>query len=241
MTFLELCRELVSEFGIGGGTGPDKVTNQTGELANVVRWVRDASLDLDNRWEDWRYLWLEYFGTIPVDVSFPTPPKQPGVLARRWDTQSLRYRTLSPLGSTWSPIGYVDFPIFRARFDPDVAQPGTPQAFTVMPDNTLQFDRPADQDYQLKGAFWRMPPVLKQDNDVPAIPEQYQRIIRVRAVKYYADKEDAPELVRLAVTEYPDLLEKLESAFLDAFRWRRAAGQSQDRAGAANMHEPRWG
>lgn len=241
VNFLELCQEFVGEYGLAGGTGPDTVVGQKGELGNVVRWIRDASLDLDNRWEDWRYLWLQFYGTLPAQIDFPTPVAQPGVFARRWQTKALRYRSLNPLGSSWTPLAYVEFQRFQVKYDPDIATPGAPSVFTVMPDNTLKFDKPADQAYQLKGAFYRLPPVMKADADQPAIPEQYQRIIRVRALKYYADREDAPELVRAAVTEYPDLLEKLERAYLDARRAQGAASQIEEQAGIDSAHEAAWG
>lgn len=242
MTFLELCQELVGEFGLAGGTGPTSVTGNTGELANVARWIRDATLDLDNRWEDWRYLWLPYFGTLPAQVTFPTPVSQPGVMVRRWQTHVLRYRTLDPLGTTYTPIPYMAFQNFQARYDPDIATAGPPSVYTVLPDNSILFDKPADQSYQIKGAFYRVPPILTADLDVPLLPAIYHRIIRVRALKYYADKEDAPELVRAAISEYPDLLDKVEAAQLDAFRGRAGASQVTDQAGmgAGSSNEPAW-
>lgn len=240
MNYLQLCQELVALFGIAGGSGPDKVNGQSGELANVTRWIRDATLDIDNKWEDWRYLWLRYSGSIALNSSVASPPQQPGVSARRWATTALRYRTANPLGSSWTSIGYVSYPRFEQNYDPDTATPGAPQMYTVMPDNTLQFDRPVNQVFSLKGAFWRRPSILTQDADLPLLPSEYSRIIIVRALKYYADREDAPELVNAAVSEYPDLLEKLESSQLDALRHRRAAGSFEEQAGA-NVTESSWG
>lgn len=239
MTYLELCQEMVGLFGLSGGTGPSSVASQKGELANVVRWIRDACLDLDNKWEDWRYLWFRYTGTLQTNSYMATPPTQSGVKVRRWQIRSLKYRTSNPLGSTWTPVPYLPYQRFEDSIDPDTATPGAPGCFTVMPDNTLQFDRPADQSYDLKAGFYRSPIRLQADTDVPMMPEEYHRIIIVRALKYYADREDAPELVNAAISEFPDLVEKLESSQLDAFRHRRAASSDEEHA-SRGSHWDRW-
>jgi hypothetical protein len=230
VTFLELCQEMVAQFGLSGGTGPSAVTGQKGELGNVVRWIRDACLDTDNKWQDWRYLWLPYAGTLATNTSTGTVPTQSGVKVRRWQTKALKYRTSNPLGTSWTPIGFMAYNEFIDSIDPDTASPGTPGCFTVLPDDTLQFDRPADQSYDLKGGFYRRPPKLAANSDVPLMPDEFHRIIIVRALKYYADREDAGELVNAAVSEYPDLLEKLESDQLENFRHRRVATSDEQHA-----------
>lgn len=221
---------MCSEFGLSGGSGPSSVVNQSGEFARVVNWIADACQDIDNKWEDWRYLWNRYTGTLSASESTPSAITQSGVIVRRWKTKSLKYRIANPLASTWSRVSYMDFQDFEDVIDPDTAIAGAPTYWTVMPDNSIQFDKPADQDYDLKGEFYRSPPVLANNNDTPLMPPDYHRIIIVRALMYYANREDAPELINASISEFPDILEKLESSQLDAFRWRRAANSDEARA-----------
>lgn len=228
MNYLELCQDFVGQFGLAGGTGPDDVSGQTGELANVVRWIRDADLYVCNLWEDWRFLWVAYAGNLNADLSAPTAPASPaGVRVRLWETHTIKTR--APTETVWSaPLAYWPRDKFDAMYDPDTATAGRPEAFTVMPDNTLKFDRPADVQYSVKGSFYRSPPPLAANDSVSLIPEEYHRLILVRACIMYADREDAPELVNGATAEYPDLLEKLESAHLDGFRGQRRSTAPDD-------------
>ncbi|MGH2903923.1 MAG: hypothetical protein ACRDK7_10115, partial [Solirubrobacteraceae bacterium] len=124
MNFLQLCQAMVSEFGLSGGTGPNAVTSQSGELGNVVNWIRSACLDTDNKWEDWRYLWLKYTGTLTSGNSTPSAIPQSGVTARRWKTKTLKYRTSSPLGTSWTTVAYMPFQDFEECYDPDTAIAG---------------------------------------------------------------------------------------------------------------------
>ncbi len=231
MDYRTLCQDFVAQFGLAGGTGPSSVENQVGELGNVVRWVRDAALYIDNLWLDWRYLFTRYSGTLSAPDSVPSLPNDPaGVRARLWETHNLKISPAPPTAPAWSLLTYLDRAQFDQCYDPDTATAGQPEAFTVMPDQTLQFNCPADQSYILKGAFYRAPVPLAANSDVPLIPEEFHRLILVRALVMYADREDAPELVSAALSEYPDLLEKLESGYLEAFQYRRRAASPEDRA-----------
>jgi hypothetical protein len=222
MNYRELCQEFVAQFGLSGGTGPTTVANQTGELGNVVRWIRDADLYVNNLWEDWRFLWVAYAGTLSAGSFVPSVPNTPsGVRVRRWNTKSVKVRLATD--TSWSRLTYMPHQHFLQTFDPDVEVSAAPTAFTVLPDNSLQFNCPADQAYLVKGEFWRSPRALAADTDVPLMPEEYHRLILVRALVFYADREDAPELVSGALSEYPDLLEKLEASQLDGQRLRRAS------------------
>jgi hypothetical protein len=228
VNYLELCQELVGQFGLSGGEGPQAIANNTGELLNVTRWIRDSTLYIDNLWEDWRYLWLRYSGTIQTGNSSGSPPTQSGVQVRLWESTGLKIQDGTIVSSSWTPLSFMRRQEFDAQFDPDVESQAQPSVFTVMPDNTLQFNCPADKVYNLKGAFYRRPAVLAADNDMPLIPSEYHNLIIARAVIKYGDREDAPELISGADAEYKDTLEKLEGSQLDGFRYRRRSTQPEE-------------
>jgi hypothetical protein len=237
VNYLSLCQDFVSQFGLAGGTGPTTVVNQTGELANVVRWIRDAELYLNNLWVDWRFLWLPYTGTIAAAASVPSAVTQPGVRVRLWETHKLKIRVASPLEPSWSTLAFLPRSQFERLYDPDVSTPGRPEAFTVMPDNTIQFDKSADVIYDVKGSYFRSPEPMTENEHLPLMPAEYHRLILVRACIMYADREDAPELVNGATAEYPDLLEKLEASQLEG-QLNRRRSTTPDEHVSANTE--RW-
>ena len=58
MNYLELCRELISECGYSG----DILTTegQTGQLARIVRWIRNADLELQRESNYWSFMDREF-------------------------------------------------------------------------------------------------------------------------------------------------------------------------------------
>lgn len=230
-TNLELCRELVAEIGIANGSGPNSVVNQNGELRNVVRWIRDSTLWIDNLWKDWKYLWVEYAGVLGTHTAdpalnrfAPAPNTPPGVLVRRWDKTSF---WIDKQSASAQPLEFVPWEKFRVLYDVarNVTKTGKPRVITVRPDNTLQTYPIANTTYTLTGEFWRRPVRLALDNDTPLMPAEYHRLIVCRAAIMYANREDAPEIINGMEAEYIDLKEKLESEQLEAFDAERQAGQ----------------
>jgi hypothetical protein len=230
VTYLELCQAYVAELGIAGGAAgqlPAAVTGQSGELANVVRWVRDAALDIDNQWLDWRYLWTTYAKSAAANSA--TLPAA-DVTMRLWDINAFFYR--AP-GGTWAPLQYVTRERMRREYSPLNATAGPPSAFTINPDNSLVLNCPADVAYEIKGEGWRAPVRLTANNDTPLIPNSYQRIILCRAAVMYGNKEDAPEIISGMTAEYETLLEKLEADQLEHQSGRRSSTDRERSDGGA--------
>ena len=63
--------------------------------------------------------------------------------------------------------------------------------------------------------------ILAANGDVSAIPPRFHKIIIARAKMYYAENEDAPEIMAGALAEFEDLLDKLESDQLPRQKNRR--------------------
>lgn len=230
MTFLELCQELVTEIGIANGTGPSTVLNQTGELRNVVRWIRDSSLWIDNLWKDWKYLWCEYSGILATNSEpqlnrfAPAPNTPAGVLVRRWDRTSF---WLDKQSASAQPLAFCPWDRFRLLYDVgrDVTKTGKSRVITIRPDNTLQLYPIPNTTYTLTGEFFRRPAPMKENNDAPMMPAEYHRLVTCRAGIMYGNREDAPEIISGMEAEYIDLKDKLESDQLEAFDAERQAGQ----------------
>ena len=54
-------------------------------------------------------------------------------------------------------------------------------------------------------------PATTADDNVSAIPARFHKIIISRAKMYYAENEDAPEIMVGSLSEFEDLLDKLEA------------------------------
>lgn len=213
MTYLELCQNYVGELGIAGGKGPAAVTGQTGELANVVRWIRDASLDIDSLWLDWSYLWRQY--DVTLNSNLPPPPAPPANnVCRRWDRDSawINYGTAAA-----RKLPFRDFAEFKQLTASGITA-GTPSEFTVRPDNQIVLNHVPTAGTPFHIEYWKQPKVLVANDDVPDLPSEFHRQIICRAAIYYGNREAAPEIISGMEAEYVDRLEKLESAYCSGFR-----------------------
>lgn len=230
MDFLTLCQEFVKEHGIAGNQGnPTSVVNQTGELGNVVRWIRDADSAINNLWTDWRFLWLEHevdagAATPGLPAASQTPTGPTSFSMRKWDTKAfwLNYGSSSP-----KKLTYMPWDEFRAQY-PGSQTAGQPSVITVKPDRSLRVDRPADQNYSFHGEGWRRPSVLSTNTQSPMMPSEFHRIIVVRASIYYGNREDAPEIISGAEAEYLELLDKLQASELPSFEFERMSQADED-------------
>ena len=232
MNYLTLCQELVSELGLSGGTGPAAVTGNTIiELKNATRWIRDASLQIDNLWFDWKYLWTKYSQTgVVVNSTGLAAPTAPA--CRMWDLNKMRFRPSS--GGSWSPMTYYSRQRLYEQFDTDNASATSPGPYTINPDQSIVFAAPLDQAYDFKGEYWATPTPLAANTDVPALPSHYHRIIMCRAGIMYGNREDAPEVISGMEAEYIDMLDKLQSDQLEGWELRRSSTdrQRQSESGA---------
>jgi len=223
VTYLELCQALVSELGLSSGTGPVSVTGNTIlELQNATRWIRDAALSIDNRWNDWKYLWRTYTGSVNVGgTGLPLA----GSTVRTWDINRLRYKRTSST-DTWQRAVWMARARLFQEYDPDNAVAAPPEVFTIDPGNTITFAAPLDAGYDFRGEYWCRPIPLVANADVPLIPPEYHRVIVCRAAVMYGNREDAPEIIAGLSAEHDDIMDKLQSDQLEGFELRR---QSVDR------------
>ena len=58
-TYLVLCQDMARDIGIPG-TGPSDITPTVEEEKDVVRYIKDADLDIQRMWFNWDFLWTEY-------------------------------------------------------------------------------------------------------------------------------------------------------------------------------------
>lgn len=230
MTYLELCQRFVADNGIAGATGPAAVTGQVGELRNVVNWIADAAIHVENIWLDWKFHWTQYSESLVVDSYYAPEPSSGAIRVRQWDVNRLKIRET---GGEWVELEYVPRKEFFDSNEPDDSTAAMPTLFTVMPDNRIVFDVKSDDTYEVKGEFWRRPERMTANDDEPGIPEEYDRIILARALIQYGTREDAPELITGGEAEFLDVLDKLQSDQLE--------DQERNRSSTDRMRQAQYG
>jgi hypothetical protein len=105
---------------------------------------------------------------------------------------------------------------------------GKPAVFTVRPDNTLRTDRAPATSYTFSAEGWKRPTLLELDDDEPAMPADFHRIIVARGKITYGDQRDAPEILEAGQAEWLDVLDKLQSDQLDSHEADRMSEQDVD-------------
>ena len=219
-TYLVLCQDMARDVGIPG-TGPSSVTSTSlSEEENaVVRYIANADQDVQSRWFDWDFLWSEasitaISGTSTLTSSntgFPTALGNWKLDSIVWDKSSDSYQILE----------YMEWNSYREMYKYGTVDSDVPEVYSIKPNNDLDLYPTPDSATVISAEYWATPTVLAADADISAIPPRFHKIIIARAKMYYAENEDAPEVMAGAVAEFEDLLDKLEADQLPSQKNRR--------------------
>ena len=221
-TFLELCADLAEQVGMS--SAPASVVGQTGENKKIVDRIAQADLEIQNMWQDWNFLFSasEFSQALTVDDATYDGPSDLGT----FDEDSFYIdRTLD----TYQKLDELDYKIWRRDYRNGTQVSGTPTNFAITSANGVVLYPPPDSAYTLTADYWVAPSVMTGNTDVSKIPEQFHRIIVVKAKMYYAEEDDAPEVMRAAMMEfknnnnYGSLLDQLEAFSLPKNKNRRRA------------------
>ena len=227
-TYLVLCQDMARDVGIPG-TGPSSVTSTSlSEEENaVVRYVAQADLDIQSRWFDWDFLWNEATITVTTatstlvsgDTGFPTD-------LGNWKLDSFVYDKTS---EDYIMLEYMRWNEYRDMYKYGTIAEDLPEVYSLKPDNSIDLYPTPSATSSISNEYWATPTALAADDDISAIPPRFHRIITARAKMYYAENEDAPEIMAGALAEFEDLLDKLEADQLPRQKNRRfSAAQDLD-------------
>jgi len=212
-TYIELCQDMAREVGIPG-TGPSTVTPTAEEEKDIVRYIKDANTDICSMWFNWDFLWSEHSTTTVASTSTITSPSD----LAQWNIDSVVY---DPTAANWQPLIHVGWREYREDYKYGTIDTGTPEFFSVKPNNVIDLYPTPNAATTLTAEYWATPTVLSASTDTPVIPTRFQRIIICRAKIYYAEQNDAQEVMGSSLSEFQDLLGKLEADQLPSQRDRR--------------------
>lgn len=220
MTFLELCKRLRSECSISG-SGPTTVIGQTGEMERVVNWVNDAWMDIQAQHPDWEWLRKSFSFTTTDGKSTYTPTECGVTDLGEWKIDSMRYypTTVGTRGEIH--LTKMNYDAWRDlyQFNAYRSVKTRPINVTVCPDLSLGLGpSPNDVGYTVVGDYYRLPQLLVNDADVPAMPEKHQMVIVYRAMMYYASYTAAAEVYQRGEMEYRKFMRRMRTDRLPPLR-----------------------
>lgn len=212
-TYIQLCQDMAREVGIPG-TGPSSVTPTAEEEKDIVRQIKDADLDVQRRWFNWNFLWSEASITTVSGTSTISSPSD----LMQWNIDSVVF---DPTSDNYQRLEYVKWKEYRDEYKYGDVDTGTPEIFSIKPDNVIDLYPTPNSNTTITAEYWNTPTELSSASDISSIPLRFHRIIICRAKVYYAEQNDAPEILSSSIAEFGDLLDKLESDQLPSQRNRR--------------------
>lgn len=219
-TFLNLTKSLCRECGISG-TGPISVQGQAGELLQVVEWVIQSYIEIQNRTQ-WRWLKRPFqFQTTASDGDYAytdvTDTLEGAPIDRftGWclnddDDPPKIYKTATGVSDqVW--LTWLDLASFRSIHRIGTQTDQRPRHVAVNNQDALLLGPLPDDDYTVTGWYWRGPQVLATNDEVPEMPSQFHQLIVYYAMEHYAYKYVAQEHLERARVMGRRMLRNLEA------------------------------
>lgn len=210
-TFLELVQSLHTETG-AAGVAPTSVANQTGEAKRLVNWIKRADLKIKRKWENWKFMRTTYSQATVAGVN--TMAKPSGL--KFWDTSEEKPTFFVKYNGDTdkSLIEVVEYD--DVKDEPLDTDSGPPSRIIIMPDNSLLLEPTPDAAHTIYADYYvtAESTVLSANGDISVIPEEFHDAILGRAMIFYANYENAPEIKTQGTELYGETLQELENSQL---------------------------
>jgi len=176
------------------GTGPSSIAGAQGIEEVLVRFVRDAYVDVQNMREEWN--WLRTDGSFSTNIG----QDEYNFLAiflsetpefKKYKLDSFRITNAS---GKKTYLRYIDHDVLEARYL-NTTEQKLPTQYTVDPStNSLTFKAIPDGVYAVDFRYWKSPEILSTDAQVPSLPISFHNLIAYKAVEKMAVYLGAPEV-----------------------------------------------
>jgi hypothetical protein len=212
MNFLQLCRRVAEISGTVAGV-PDftTVAGATGRVAQVVGWVRDAYVDIQNERPDW--LWMRRTFTAPLTIGqIEYSAADLGITNfGSWiddlPAEGWRNLTIYETGDQEQEgeITQIPYPLFRQQYLRGVHDANKPTEWAISPQSELLFGNKPDKAYIVSGEYRQAPQELALDADVPEMPAQFHGLIVHEAIRLMARSDEAFQVITVQTQQYERL------------------------------------
>ena len=195
-TFLKLAQDYAREARFAQlSASISTVIGQTGRNLEAVEAIKEAYIDIQNRYFNWR--WMEHrfsLQTVADTGTYAytdaTDEATASAIDRfsHWifdDMQPLTvYLTSGGVGSEHDLVA-IDWDSFRWLYRRGTQNAQYPQHYSIDPQNNLVFGPIPNGIYTISGSYQRGPQLLELDADVPDMPAQYHNLIWAYALEIY--------------------------------------------------------
>lgn len=213
MDFLRLSQRLAVESGtVGAGNQPISVDGQTGRLASIVEWVRQAYAEIQNERVSWRWLRAEFSaettaGTARYTAAGWNLPRFAEWVDVTGDGMSI-YRTADGQATEQS-MREIPFEDWRRRFDRGAQQQGFPGQWSISPAGEFLVGPIPDDTYTIRGEYRKAPQILVANTDIPEMPERFHMAIVYRAMMLLAEYDEGGVAMATAARKYTEMMADL--------------------------------
>lgn len=218
-TYLTGSQDLARECGLS--QSPSDVTTQTGELARIVYWYRDAYTEIQNRTR-WRFLRHGFtFPTVADTQAYAytdaTDSTSSSTISRfgSWYLKDLDnppkcYLTSSGVGSQYF-LSFMPWEWFNTVYNISSQSSGPPAHISIDPQDQIVLGPTPNDAYTVTGEYYRSAQVLAANGDTPEMPTQFHKLIVYAGMLEYAGFEAAQEVEVRATKGYNRLMRQLEN------------------------------
>lgn len=212
MNYLELCRELISECGYSGNI--TTVASQSGQLGRIVRWIRNADIELQRESNYWSFMDRDFdFQTTAGKREYTLADLTAlGVTnVGTWDRD--RMLVTDAYGRS-SKLHWSDARLFHHRYAAASIANRRPMFFSVLAEGGLALGPTPDAVYTISGWYRLNPVALAADSDVPLVPEPFHDAIVWKALSMYGLHEEAEIFIVRGEGKYREALHKMKLRYL---------------------------
>lgn len=231
-TYLELCQKARREARIGG-SGPTTVTGQSGQLEDIVEWVKDAYKDIQLRHigkGGWRWMRRTFTLTTTADdgtyastdSAVVDAADSSAINLESWDIKSRTdmpqcYLQTDGVGGEYR-LTYLDWDSFKQLYRFGTQTSNAPHHISIDPQNNLVLGPAPDGVYIITGDYHQSPQELTVDASTPDMPARFHDLIVWYAIEKYGFSELADEIIAKAKRYGGPMMRALERSQLPVMR-----------------------
>lgn len=210
--FLELVQMTARESGTVPSEQPQTVQGQTGRLAKVVHWVNLAWHRIQISRAQWQWMHDTFEGETSPGLSLYSPLQLNITRFAQWVTlpNTMTIYRKSDGKSQEIFIQPVEYWRYRRLYDVGVQSPAEPACFSVSPGGLLVFGPTPDDEYVVRGEYYKSPQELVLDTDIPELPLRHRPIIAWYALLLLSEYDEGGFAVAVAQRRYREHMTELE-------------------------------
>ena len=203
-TFLELVAAWWVENGLEGEP-PTTVLNQTGMKKRACYWVQRADMEVQNKWQNWDFLFASFSATTIASVAEITAPVDLGM----WDRESFYLAE--------EKLAFIAYERWRELYGRSTTT-GRPWGFTIDKAHNLILIPTPDDACALTADYYKAAQKMTENSSTTPIPGRFERAILAKASEYYARSEEIPMLLQEAKQEFYEIMNKMEAVYLPSMQ-----------------------